>query len=264
MVNFGAVLGGGVFVLIGLGAFWQGYNRMERTGAVSPDGATRVSDLVPNEWAQVEGTVRPADSDPLPAQIAGTEGFVVRTELERSSSNNRLFHRQIDAVPFEVRDRTGTVRVEPPDDVMDTAFGFGQGAIGVPGKVDHIKAEYHLEDVVLDDFDSVPERAWEWAETQAPDLEDYPGGANKLKQGVVEPGDTVVVYGKVHRHPSADPDSPAMKLDDGGEPKRFVLADAGVEVIEGTVKREEYVRFGFALLFVLFGLLFIGVGVFAG
>lgn len=264
MVNLAAVLGGGVFALIGLGAMWQGYNRLGRTGEVSTGGATAVRDLQPGEWTQVEGTAGRTEANPLPAQIAGTEGFVVETEVLRNSTNNRLAHRQLDAVPFELDDGTGAVRVDPPEDIMDYAFGFGQGAIGVPGKVETTRAEYHLDETVVDDFDGVPDGVQAWADTQAEHMDRLPNSLRECRQGVVEPGDSVVVYGKVGRHPDANPGSPSFTIDGGGDPDRFVLSDAGVQAIDSTVSREEYARFGFALLSLLVGFLFIGVGVIAG
>lgn len=264
MVNPGAVLGGGLVALLGFGGLWQVTNRVRRMGKVSGDGAVPIRDLQPGEWAQIEGTARQARADPFPAQIAGGEGFVVHTELAGSGGAEGggpgVFLRQLHAVPFELEGRTGSVRVEPPEDTMDVPGVMSKSLLSSGGDVDFVEADYHLDETEIEDRGSIPEAVREWAETQGRNFDGFPNSAYRFEQGVVEPGDSAVVYGKVDRHADANPGNPALRIHGGGEPDQFVLSDAGVGAVASSARRDALVRGGFATLALLVGVLFVVLG----
>jgi hypothetical protein len=117
---------------------YQGYIKLKRGGSITHDDTEQIRDLRTGSWARVRGTAQQATEDPVQADITGTEGVVVVTEIsyrtgmgggagdlgaegEMSGSSVesgeakswRPDHRQFDVVPFDRTDQTETTRVDP-------------------------------------------------------------------------------------------------------------------------------------------------------
>lgn len=267
MVNVAAVAAGCLVILVAVLGLKQSWGRLGRVGQASSGDLTPVSDLESGTWAHVEGTARQADDEPLPADIAGGEGFVVDTELiatGHAEGGTGTFLRQLHVVPFELDDGTGSVRVEPPEDTMGIPDWMSDGILTKGGDVETTKAEYHVDRTVIEDRDSVPDVVREWTDSQARNFDDFPTSAYRFEQGAVAPGDSLAVYGKVHQYADANPHSPRLKIDGNDEPEQFILTDEGVESVQRNVHWNEYVKIVIVFGFLLFGIAIVGLGLMFG
>lgn len=271
---------GGVIVLCGLIVLNAGYDKYEKSSMFASGESTAIGNLRPGTWEKVTGTARRAEDDPLPSFMAGTEGFVVVTVIEqyRTAYSPRAqgqrkawgrlgwgsYHRQLDVVPFDLTDDTGSVRIDPPTEERYVP-GKGVGFIGGRGDpYETSKAEYRLEKTEfaeIEGSEEIPETVQDWADTRARNFEGFPNnGPIRFMQAVLEPGESAVVYGHTARNPDANPDVTQLTLDGGDSPDDFILSDKDIESVGGDFKQEAYKMLAFGILSVLVGLVVVAAG----
>lgn len=223
-----------VFAGIGLRYVVAG-RRIRRRAPPAETDVTPVGDLPPDDATDevvVSGTARSLDGTTGETPLTGAEALAARAEARGPRHHHGVggrMHRTLAAthvaVPFEVADRTGRARVEPPatgrfhldvETVAAAKLGDQRGRHALfwtpdgLAHADRLRAFHERSD----DLDDDPFRAFGPVTV---------GSAHRYVEGAVEPGDEVYVRGRVVDR-DADWGEARVAIT-GGDGAEFVLSD---------------------------------------
>lgn len=183
----------------------RGLRARRRSKAVANATEASVGDLSPGDGVvRVTGSARPV-GDTVAAELVGTEAVLVHTTVE---SDRRSDHETTRAVPFDLDDGTGRVRVDLPEEAeirlrTDAATRVSHDAttasVGGPSE-------------------DLPEGVRTYVETH----DVAPVGTRSYSQGAVVPGESVSVVGEAVEGPTGF-DAPDVTIT--GDPDAVVASN---------------------------------------
>lgn len=234
-------------VVVGLFMVRTGRRMRARNEGIDGTETTAVGDLEPGT-ARVRGAASRIESEGLAEGVTVRgDALVTVFEAERYSggkgANWRTVYEERDAVPFVVDDGTGELRVDPPTDGRLDLAVAGRTRVG-PGEDPPAPVQR------LVDRESAIDEA---NEREVFGLQ--MGERRRYTEGVVAPGDEVVVYGELRRD-DAGWDGTEFVLDGEPDPGSFLLSNKPDEQLES----EATMRGGFGFLVTASGVMSIVFG----
>lgn len=239
-----------LFALFGLGIFKFGRMLSADVRAMAAAERTPVGGLSAGETAEVRGTIRPAEEGTVETALYGREAVEFETRVERSTDGGgtsrswSTYHEDGASLPFRVEDETGSVRIEPPEELEPAmAMEWERFGAGADGDLSPAARSYlsGVEAADLDDGIDVGPLSL--------------GSRQRCGEGALEPGDDVHVYGEV------------VEVDHGwGETSLVLTGDRESGFVYSTVDQADLERTTSALALAVsaFGLLWALVTLVAG
>lgn len=239
-----------LFALFGLGIFKFGRMLSADVRAMAAAERTPVGELSSGGTAEVQGTIRPAEEGTVETALYGREAVEFETRVQRSTEGGgssrswSTYHEEGAGLPFRVEDETGSVRVEPPDELEPAmAMEWERFGAGADGDLSPAARSYlsGVEAADLDDGIDVGPLSL--------------GSRQRCGEGALEPGDDVHVFGEV------------VAVDHGwGETSLKLTGDADSSFVYSTVDQAdlEETTSTLSLAVSAFGLLWTTVTLFAG
>lgn len=211
---FGSI--GGWFAYRGLSATRRGYT-LWRSDPTPVEDARTVEGLV-----ELEGKVVPA-GERLEAPFTGTDCLAYRWRVEtrrRSGDNNRWVHVASgdESVPFRLEDDSGRILVDPEGAEL---------SIGISDTTNVGRGET-AEGRIAAFLESVDVEPGKGGERNLGPLTVETGDRRRYREGRIEPGDTVYVYGPVERDFTVadDADDVTAAIRDEADDGLFLVSDA--------------------------------------
>lgn len=220
----------------GLSAIRNGFRQYRRRARVRNTPTETVDSLAMGR-TELYGEVQPGEAA-LDQPFADGECVWVEWEITERSRSDRptsdegpsstgntswgLVERDVAAVPFELDDGTGRVRVTDPQAAFDSNF------------------ESRWQFLLSDDRDTArsvatdetpPDSVREFCETR--DIEVPGDGKRRYAQTVIDVGSEVYAYGEARRRDDPGPDEPPIELRPEETTGEFVLSDVPPEELSG-------------------------------
>jgi hypothetical protein len=253
-----AMLALGVVMLAMAGIAGYGYvdtkrrvDAIESREPVSPDRVAEGPTIV-------EGTVAPADVEPLQAPLTGRDAVLVEWEREEDPDDEDTGATSTGqhAVDFVLEDQGGRVRVRPASTDAVTVSGAARTSehvydTGMPDEELLARLDAFDEDVRDDDpgfHRRSSEKIGHGMRRLSTDV--------RLVEEVLAPGDTVTVVGEVSRDANG-----GYVVEDGGDGP-FLLSDMGTDALRDTYAGNQTLLLG--VLVVLLGVAGYGFASFLG
>lgn len=244
-------LAGFAAVAFGVAMVYYGVKSYRTNKRMAETETTPVREIEPGV-VELKGTARAIeDEEALSAPISGNEALATTATVQKYSSGGKhsswnTIYDQETVRPFLVDDGTGEVRVEPPEDASLRLRESTTTVDGDEQPPDNVRR-------FVEAFDGVDPA------TKDEDRLLASGERRRYREGSIEPGDDVYVFGEAVES-EAGWGADAYEVTGGADVGRFVLSDMAEEELTSSGKLGAVLLSAVGLLVLLFGVPFLLVG----